>query len=301
MSGMTLALVTSLVCLVAVPSLLKSTRRFDHRPKVGLAVWSALVAVGWLSSIVFFLRVGLGQSSAPILASLRSFIAGLGSGHPLRGVGFREVVGLSLAFDISVLLLASLLRAVATIAVTRHHHRTLIDLVASPVEGHTDVCVLEHSQPLAYFLPGQGGRVVVTQGAVDVLSQAELDAVIFHERGHRDGHHGAWLVSLQALSPFMQFVPLARFAPTTMRMYLEMSADDFARVRVPRTALEGALGKVSLFGAAPLGAMCLTNDFAARRVERLATARPLVLDSAIVFAVASACVSLMWFVSLGRF
>ena len=124
--------------------------------------------------------------------------------------------------------------------------------------------------------------------------------MVSHERGHHQGRHGAWLISLQSLSPFVQFIPLARYAPTTMRMYLEMSADDFARHRVPRSALEGALGKVSLFGAAPLGAMGLTNDFSSRRIARLARSRPYLLDLVMVGAIVSASLSLLLSMVLGH-
>lgn len=300
MTGVYLALATSLFCLVVAPILLKSSLRFDDCPRVGLAVWSAFVTLGWLSAVVLFLRVGLGENHGSLVSALGSFAAHLGDGHPLRGLGFREVVGLSLSLDVFLLLLGSLVRTAAAIAFNRQRHRSLIDLVARRADAQDDVCVLAHPQPLAYFLPGRGGRLVVTQGAVDVLSPSELEAVVSHERGHRHGHHGAWLISLQALSPFVHFIPLARLAPTTMRMYLEMNADDFARRRVPRSALEGALGKVSLFGAAPLGAMGLTSGFSSRRMARLAMSRPPVLDLAVVTAVVSASLSLVWCIVLGR-
>jgi Zn-dependent protease with chaperone function len=299
-TGVSLAIATSVTCLVVAPTLLRSWRRFDTYPRVGLAVWSALVILGWLSAIVLFLRVGLGESRGSLVSGLGSFAARLGDGHPLRGLGFREVVGLSLAFDVLLLMLGSLIRTGVTIAFNRRRHRSLVDLVAGHSDALIDVCVLAHPQPLPYCLPGGGGGVVVTQGAVDVLSSAELEAVVAHERGHHHGRHGAWLISLQALSPFVQFIPLARWAPTTVRMYLEMSADDFARRQVHRSALEGALGKVSLFSAAPLGAMGLTNDFSSRRLERLATSSPYLLDLAVVVAVVSASLSLVWSIVLGH-
>ena len=301
MNGVALAFLVSVGCLVVSPLLLRSSRRFDGCPRIGLTVWGALVAIGWLSSIVFFLRVGLGKPTGSIVASFGTFLGGLGDGHPLRGAGFREVVGLSMALDIAIVLVASLVRTAVAIAVNRRRHRALVDMVAFRTDRPADVSVLAHAQPLAYFLPGRGGRVVVTQGAVDALSPAELEAVISHERGHRHGHHGAWLVSLQSLSPFVQFVPLARFAPSVMRMYLEMSADDYARDRVPLGALEGALGKLPLFGVAPLGAMGLTNDFAERRLARLGTGSTLVRDAAVAIAIVSASLSFLWFVSLGHF
>ena len=172
MTGVSLSLATSIACLVVVPTLLWSWRRFDAYPRVGLAVWSALVILGWLSAIVLFLRVGLGDNNGSLVSGLGSFVSRLGDGHPLRGLGFREVVGLSLFLDLLLLMLGSLIRSGVTIAVSRRRHRSLVNLVAGRNDTFYDVCVLAHPQPLAYFLPGRGGRVVITQGAFDVLSPA---------------------------------------------------------------------------------------------------------------------------------
>jgi Zn-dependent protease with chaperone function len=194
----------------------------------------------------------------------------LGDGHPLRGLGVSEVVGLSVAFDITVLMLGGLVVAGAKIWSIRSQQRTVLDLVAEPKGSLEGVCLLNHPYPMAYFLPGDGGRVVLSTGAIDVLSPGELHAVVAHEIGHRSGRHGAFLVPLQVLSSFVSFLPLARYAPAAMREYLEMSADDYSRSRESSAALAAALRKATLFQPPPLGALAAHDTLIERRISRLA-------------------------------
>jgi hypothetical protein len=293
MTTIALALLVSALCLVVLPELLHASTRFDANPRVGLAVWIALCTVGWLSAIILFLKIGLRQFRGPLLLTTISFFERLGDGHPLRGLGLAEVVGLSVAFDITVLLVGGLLFATLKIWQLRHQQRTVLDLVAerTDVEG---VSLLNHPQPLAYYLPGDGGRVVLSTGALDVLSRDEYDAVVSHEQGHRHGCHGALLIPLQALSPFVSFLPLARRAPAAMRTYIEMAADDFARGRGSSEALRTALEKSVLFHRPPLGAFGIHDGVVDRRLRRLGLTPLPVLDQASILVVVGGACSLLW-------
>ena len=66
-----------------------------------------MCVVGWLSAVVVFLDVGLGYLAGRYSCALAAFVRHLGDGHPLRGLGLSEVVGLSVAFDITVLMLGA--------------------------------------------------------------------------------------------------------------------------------------------------------------------------------------------------
>ncbi len=272
MTTTVLALAMALLCLVVLPLLLRSWKGFDRNPHSGLVVWGAMCVVGWFSAVVLFLDVGLGYPHDPILRSLTAFIRHLGDGHPLRGLGLSEVVGLSVTFDITVLMLGGLVVTAVKVWRVRSQQRTVLDLVAEAPDSLDGVCLLRHPYPMAYFLPGDGGRVVLSTGAIDVLSQSELDAVIAHEIGHRSGRHGAFLVPLQVLSSFVSFLPLARYAPNVMRSFLEMSADDYSRSHESSGAIRTALTKASLFQPPPAGALNITDDVIERRIDRLAVA-----------------------------
>ncbi|MGA7834227.1 MAG: M56 family metallopeptidase [Acidimicrobiales bacterium] len=271
MSTTEIAVEVSVICLIVLPTMLHSSTRFDRNPRVGFAVWGSMCLMGWFSAVVVFLGVGLGNPRGPLLRSLVLFVQRLGDGHPLRGLGLSEVVGLSVAFDISVLMLGGLVVTAIKVWHIRSQQRTVLDLVAETPTSLEGVCLLKHSRPTAYFLPGDGGRVVLSTGAVDILSSVELEAVIAHEVGHRNGRHGSLLVPLQVLSSFVSFLPLARYAPFVMRTYLEMEADDYSRTRVPPKALKTALTKAVLFQPAPIGALNVADGVMARRIERLDT------------------------------
>lgn len=273
MSTTVLALGTSLLCLVVLPAALHSSTRFDRNPRGGLVAWGSICVLGWFSAVVTFINVGLGNPNRPFLQSLSAFLRNLGDGHPLRGLGLSEVVGLSVAFDITVLMLGGLVVTAVKMRSVRSQQRTVLDLVAEDPNSMQGVCLLRHPFPAAYFLPGDGGRVVLSTGAIDVLSPGELDAVIAHENGHRSGRHGAFLVPLQVLSSFVSFLPLARHAPTAMRAYLEMSADDYSRTRGSSEALRMALTKAALFQPPPAGALNAGGSVIDRRINRLVADR----------------------------
>jgi hypothetical protein len=270
MPTLVLASGMAFLCLIVLPMILRSSTRCDRNPRVGVAVWGAICLLGWFSAVVAFLEIGLGEPHGPLISSLGTFVMRLGDGHPLRGLGLSEVVGLSVAFDISVLLIGGLIVTSVRIGYVRSQQRSVLDLVAETPNSVEGVCLLRHPYPMAYFLPGDGGRVVLSTGAIDVLSAIELNAVIAHENGHRSGRHGSLLVPLQVLSSFFSFLPIARLAPTAIRTYLEMSADDYSRSRGSSEALKTALTKASLFQPPPAGALNVADGVMERRIQRLA-------------------------------
>ncbi len=268
MSPTVVAALVAALCLVVLPWSLRSWTGLDHSPRAGLVLWGGLCVVGWLAAVVSFLGVGLGSPHQPILRALVVFVEQLGDGHPLRGLGLSEVVGLSVAFDIVIVMSGALVVTAARVWRVRDQQRSVLDLVAEP-RADDGLCLLRHEYPMAYFLPGDGGRVVVSTGAVDLLSDDELRAVVAHENGHRHGRHGSVLVPLQVLASFVSFLPLARYAPTAIRTYLEMSADDYSRSREPTDSLRNALSKASLFRPPPVGALNIATGLIERRISRL--------------------------------
>ena len=96
------------LCLIVLPAYLHDSTRFDRNPISGLVVWGSMCVVGWLSAIVTFLKVGLGDTTLLYFGRWGRSSSHLGDGHPLRGLGLSEVVGLSVAFDITVLMIGGI-------------------------------------------------------------------------------------------------------------------------------------------------------------------------------------------------
>ena len=272
-SGYLLDAVVAVAGLIVLPTLLHSSRAFDVRPRVGLAVWFLLGALGWSGFWALALRVALGNARQPLALSISKFVSDVTSGHPLRGFGLKEVLGLSIALDLGILLIGGWIVAASSIWQRRHEQRALLDLIGTYDQADPSLRLLLHDQPIAYYIPGSGGRVVLSRGTTQILSDDELAAVIAHEHGHGSGHHSSLLVPLQALSPFVWVLPYARFAPRAVGAYVEMAADDHGRRLTTSEALRRALGKADVLCAPPLGAIGWNSAYVERRLIRL-DARP---------------------------
>ena len=263
--------IVAISCLVLVPEIAATTRIFDRVPHVGFTTWTALGVVGWASSIAVFLSWGVNPGHQSLVRAVGLFTEHLASGHPLRGLGMLEVVGLSLTLDVVVLFVAALITSSRVTLRHRREQRVVVDLLATATDSRGDVRLVDIAHPLAYFLPGGRGRVVISTGARAILDDAEYGAVLAHERGHRHGRHGHALVALQTVAGFVRFLPYSRRAPIVMRGYLEMMADDDATRSVARHDLRAALAKATRFNLAPNGTLAMGEVMIERRIERLSS------------------------------
>ncbi|MEU8027661.1 M56 family metallopeptidase [Streptomyces sp. NPDC049099] len=105
------------------------------------------------------------------------------------------------------------------------------DLPAGLPAARGPMLVLEDEYPDAWWMPGHPPQLVVTTGALQRLTDHQLDAVLTHERGHARAHHD-WLLHLStALATGFPRVPLfAHFCDQTHRL-VELAADDTASRR----------------------------------------------------------------------
>jgi Zn-dependent protease with chaperone function len=122
-------------------------------------------------------------------------------------------------------------RSTARVLRDRRRHRALVDLVATrnPLLGGTSV--LDHDLPVAYCLPGPAPRVVLSRGAVAVLSEDELRAVLAHERAHLDQRHDLVVLPFVALGATFPRLRAVRTARAAVAQLVEVLADDRAAGR----------------------------------------------------------------------
>jgi Zn-dependent protease with chaperone function len=102
----------------------------------------------------------------------------------------------------------------------------------------TDAVVLDDPRPAAYCA---AGTIVVTSGALGVLDDDQLAAVLAHERGHLRGRHHLLTLVLRGLTAAFPGVPLFTRGPAEVARLAEMSADDTAARTAGRPALITAL------------------------------------------------------------
>ncbi|MFG2302431.1 M56 family metallopeptidase [Actinacidiphila glaucinigra] len=182
----------------------------------------------------------------------------------------------SLAPPVSVVLLVCVSFIIEALRArrARSRHLRILDVVGRPSTALRAV-VLDHDVPAAYCLPGRHSRVVVSQGALRLLSTEQLAAVLEHERAHITGRHHLVLAAAQAFAAVFGWVPLARHAKEQTAMLLEMVADDRALRHHSRDVLATAMYEMAAAKAAPRGSFAAGGPSALPRLQRvLAPQRP---------------------------
>jgi Zn-dependent protease with chaperone function len=139
-------------------------------------------------------------------------------------------------------------------------------------------------------VPGLKSTIVISAGTLDLLDQAELAAVLAHERAHLRERHDLVLLPFGALLRAFRWTGVALEAHAAVGLLVEMLADDRARRHRPALELATALLRVGAAGgaAAPAGALAVADGQVAARVSRLLRPAPrLSVLSLVLIAVAA--------------
>ncbi|MGY2129487.1 M48 family metalloprotease [Blastococcus sp. SYSU DS0617] len=276
-----------------VPALLGRARWPGRDPLVALVCWQAIGLAGGLSIIGALLVHGLAPWGHSLPEAWWSWVRGEPAGAAVRGDHW---VTLTLAAVLALELVGVLALSWFRTARTRRRHRQLLELVVEP--GATpDTRLLEHPAPVAFCIPGARPLLVLSSGMVAELDEAELAAVVAHERAHLREHHHLLLLPFVAWEAALPVLPAAGRAHAAVRELVEMRADDVGLRELegadPRRTLAQAI--VAAAGrpggaAVPGGALAVTGGAVRARVLRLleppsplpAPARPAALLAAVL-------------------
>lgn len=296
-----------------VPALLARATWPLRAPRAAMVLWQAVALAAVLSAF-----------SAGIAIASRVLVPGP-DGRPTASViGAAGRLGWPLwtayiaVFALTVLVGVRLTVAVVRVAIAnrrrRAHHRMVVDLVgvghgaalAQPCAKTRDLRVLDVAQPLAYCLPGVRSRVVVSEGALNTLAEAEVSAILTHERAHLRARHDLVLEAFTAAhAAFPRFVRSAN-ALRAVQLLVELLADDAAVRATGRTPLARALVACAS-GRAPSGALAMGGTSTVVRVRRLSgrgNSLPLAatayLAAAAVFVVPTVALVVPWLIELRR-
>jgi Peptidase family M48 len=162
---------------------------------------------------------------------------------PIIGGGFRWC---SMAFGLHhhlpvVVALPALL--CATVGTTRAFkawrvHRKLLMHDPGPIEHADD------PNPYAVAMPGRGGRIVMSRGLVNLLTDDEINIVLAHERTHAHFRHDRMLLVARMADACC---PVLRPLTQRLRFSLERWADEAAARRCgDRRLVARTLAKVAL-------------------------------------------------------
>ena len=314
MSG--LAFTTLAVMLVGpVPALLARATWPLRAPRAAMVLWQAIAVAAVLSAF-----------SAGIAIASRLFVPGADgrpTASPAAEIGrlgsplwILDVAVFALTLLIGARLAVAVIRVAVSTRRRRAHHRMLVDLLglssdAASVSGRAcargrDLRVLEVAQPLAYCLPGVRGRVVVSEGTLDSLAEAEVAAILGHERAHLRARHDLVLEAFTAAhAAFPRFVRSAS-ALDAVQLLAELLADD-AAVRVAgRAPLARALVTCAS-GRTPAGALAAGGTHTLLRVRRLSgsgnslwVSTAAYLAAAAVLIVPTVALAIPWLTELHR-
>jgi Zn-dependent protease with chaperone function len=266
-----LACYAVLLLAAGVPALARAAWP-GRAPQLAIFAWLALagssaasVALGGLALTVPTTQVssGLGALLEACDDALRARYAHPG-GAALAGAGV-----VLAAVVVGRLVWCTAATLVADARTGRRHRRGL--RLTGRADARLGAVVVDHGEPAAYCLPGAGRPVVVTTAALRALDEAQLAAVLAHERAHQAGRHHL-LVSLgAAFAAAFPWMPAFRIVRDEVARLAELAADDAAAACSPRLAVAEAL---LTLGAAPAGAAVLGagGSSAAARVRRLIAA-----------------------------
>ena len=176
-AGILSTLVVLLVCPFS--TWLARAKWVTRSPRATVALWHCLGISATLATIGAGLCVATERFHAGFVGGLGELGEGIVGGHPLRGLGLPDALGLTLAADVGVVLVSLVGVVIVRTVLARAHHRRLLNLLAAPSAGRAGTLTLDHPSPIAYCLPGIRPRIVISSGTLRLLDQAQFSC------GHR--------------------------------------------------------------------------------------------------------------------
>ncbi|HEV7824219.1 MAG TPA: M56 family metallopeptidase [Mycobacteriales bacterium] len=241
-----------------------------REPRAALVLWQSLGLSAGLAAVGAFVAVGVAPLGAAFPGAVAEWTRRGAAGDPTGGLDAVHLLPLAVGLVLLGRLLGVLALAGWRTARSRARHREVVDLVGRPWERDGGATVLDHPGVAAYCLPGPRSRVVLTAGAVALLDDDELDAVLAHERAHVAERHDLVVLPFSAWATALPWIPGVRAARRSVTRLVEMVADDRACVGRDRAVLATALARVGTAGAhAPAGALGVVDDAVVDRVRRL--------------------------------
>lgn len=251
----------------------------------GASVRPGLVA--WLSAMASVLvaaglgAAGIAQNAAAEWPTLTRLLC-----QGVAGTACTPQVYGSVAYSAGVAVLAVLVTLAALAAVWRYGRRTQRAVVktrrharAALMAGRelagTGAVVLDDPRPVAYCVAGRPAAIVVTSGAISVLNEMQLTAVLAHERAHLAGRHPLLTTLTRGLAATFPRVPLFTRGADEVARLAELAADDTAARSASPGDLVTALLAIATGTAvpgtatAPQGTLAAAGYAVPARVQRL--------------------------------
>jgi beta-lactamase regulating signal transducer with metallopeptidase domain len=242
----------------------------DRAPRLAIAAWLALsssaigsMMLGGLALVVP--TAGVSYHLADLLAACAHDVRARYA-HPGGAALAAAGAVLTLAVTARVCWCTARMLAAARRDGRRHCHQLR-------AIGRTDqrlgAVVVDYGEPAAYSLPGARQPIVLTSAAIEALDDAQLTAVLAHERAHQRGHHHLLVLVASSLAAAFPRVPAFRHGHELVTHLVELLADDAAaRTSSRLKAAEALLALSAPAPAAPL-ALAAGGSATGARIRRL--------------------------------
>lgn len=262
-----LAVYAALAGAVA-PYALARARWAHQAPKVAVVAWQGLMAAFVVTTASAVYQLALVEQH--VHSGLIGLLDICGLSRAVTGIAAPTPADALLLLPPLVVVLVPTCRLVHCLRQARRAQRRSLDMLAlvgrpAPEYGAT---VVDHAAAAVYCLPGRARRIVVTQGALDALTEEQLRAVLAHERAHLEGRHHLLQAATRAFQRTFPGLPLARLGREQTALLLEMAADDRAMAAHPRDVLATAMYEVAA-GQTPEAALGAGGPGALIRLRRM--------------------------------
>ena len=257
--------------LTAVAPALERAQWPDRAPRLAVAAWFAVtgsalasVILAGLAPLLPDVRVS-GNPARLLAACVTALQASFGGPGRVALAGAGAVLALAVIARVAWCILAAL-RAAAR---ARHRHRARLRLAAR-ADRRLGALVVGHGEPAAYCLAGRGQLIVLTSAAVEALGDAQLAAVLAHERAHQRGRHHLLVALAGSLAAAFPRIGALRRGHEQVARLVELAADDAAAAAAHRLNVAEAL--LALAAPVPVAALGAGGPATAARIRRLIAA-----------------------------
>ena len=293
----------SIGCVVAAWRL-PSARWTSRAPRTAILLWQSIGLTWGLATTGALLAYALQPYGQGVIYGLHSHLSsvltlGLDPESTFT-YDLSRTITLVAGLALLAVLIGVLLAALWQTLRARHRHRRLLALVAREDPHVPGVRILDHPGATAYCVPGLRSEVVVSAGALRLLSRDELAAVLAHEDAHVRERHDLVLLPFAALRRAIPWSRIVRDAQSSVALLVEMAADDRARRHCSPRRLATALLRFGAAGSmpAPQGALGAVGHVMARVNRLIAPAaelpRPFRYGVVALSALLTASAPLLW-------
>jgi Zn-dependent protease with chaperone function len=278
----------SLAVTVLAPLVLDRLTRGGTAPRLAITAWAGAMGGVLLAWVLAAIHIGRSilftdRPAHDVLADCLDTVGRMAvGGHgPLLQVALFALAALSVV-AVGVLV-GRLAVALGRARICTHEHCRTARLVADRSPGPGGSLILDTSERVVYCVVGRPPTIVITRGALDALNDAQLAAVLAHERAHLSGRHHLLIAASRAVATLLPRLRLFSAGAAAIGRLVEMRADDVAARRHPGSTLVAALLALSGIETIPGAAFAASGVGVVDRVERLLTPP----DPRLVTAIAS--------------